>query len=271
MQIPEIELNQMVENILTSKKYRDQKIPPETVLDILGREIQLKTTKKAALQAARKKLHQVVAAYLGNPDYQEAVKGLQIAFASNDEKNIKQACKAILLQHTSTRERMEYVQEFYTAIFAKTGMPKSVLDLACGLNPFALPWMNLPANCAYHAYDIHAQRIQLINTFFKSSGRQALGYVRDILVNPPREHADVAFFFKEAHRMEKRRKGSNQFLWQAVNVDHLVVSLPIRSMGRKRDLTQSMRKLVYTITEKQPWEMEEIAFRDELVFCIKKG
>ena len=64
----------------------------------------------------------------------------------------------------------------------------------------------------------------------------ALAEVRDILVRPPQVEADAAFLFKEAHRLEKRRKGCNRALWSALKVKYLFVSLPRRSLDGKRDL-----------------------------------
>ena len=46
----------------------------------------------------------------------------------------------------------------------------SILDLACAMHPFAHPWMNLPPDCPYLAYDLHQPRVDLINHFFQTAG-----------------------------------------------------------------------------------------------------
>jgi len=47
--------------------------------------------------------------------------------------------------------RLPILEELYSRIFAETGVPNRVLDLACGLHPFGLPWMGLPETATYHA------------------------------------------------------------------------------------------------------------------------
>ena len=61
-----------------------------------------------------------------------------------DRAAIKEFCLEILARHDSTRERIPYLSEFYEAILEIAQTPRIILDLACGLNPFALPFMGLP-------------------------------------------------------------------------------------------------------------------------------
>ncbi len=44
----------------------------------------------------------------------------------------------ILKTHSSTKERLTAYPSLYKRIFDITGKPSSILDLACGLNPFSL-------------------------------------------------------------------------------------------------------------------------------------
>jgi len=89
-------------------------------------------------------------------------------------------------------------------------------------------------------------------------------------VNPPEIKSDVAFFFKEAHRLEQRRKGANRELWQAIKVDTLLVSLPVSSLSGQHDLSGQMRRLVENAIQGLSWSIQEIKMVNELVFCIKK-
>jgi 16S rRNA (guanine(1405)-N(7))-methyltransferase len=147
-----------------------------------------------------------------------------------------------------------------------------VLDLACGLNPFALPWMGLPATTRFFAYDIHPARIELIDEFLRLSGHEPLAEVRDILVRPPEVEADAAFLFKEAHRLEKRQKGCNHKLWAALKVKYLFVSLPRRSLDGQRDLRERMQALVAASISAQDWaERGELDFPGETVYWMKKA
>ena len=71
--------------------------------------------------------------------------------------------------------------------------------------------------------------------------------------------------------MDQRRKGSNRILWEALQVNTLLVSLPCRDIGKTHDLSERMRSLVMENLQGKSWPVEEIAFEDEIVFCIHKG
>ena len=255
--------------ILQSHKYRDLNLPPETIQDLIEQESLRYPDSKSMQESVRQKLHQLTALYLGDPDYEKELEELQNLTGQTD---LNTFARRMLTAHTSTRERLPYLQEFYRTLFQQVGTPHSILDLACGLNPFALPMLDLDRNVTYCAYDIHQPRMNLLNSFFrKTDYPQAHAEQRDILVSPPTQKAEVAFFFKEAHRMDQRRKGSNRVLWEALQVIILLVSLPCRDIGKTHDLSERMRNLVMENLQGKPWPVEEISFEDEIVFCIYKG
>ena len=255
--------------ILQSRKYRDLHLPLETIQDLIEQESQRYPNPKNMQESVRQKLHQLTALYLGDPDYEKALEELR---GIQDKADLEAFAERMLNAHTSTRERLPYLQAFYQMLFQTVGTPHSILDLACGLNPFALPWMGLNRNVTYYAYDIHLPRVNLLNAFFeKIDFPQAHAEQHDILVNPPTQKAEVAFFFKEAHRMEQRRKSSNRILWEALQVDTLLVSLPTRDIGKTHNLLERMRNLVMETIQGKNWQVEEILFEDEIVFCIHKG
>ena len=264
------DLDALLAKIQSSKKYQDLGVPEETLRDLLEQELARHNKPAEALKSARAKLHNIMAPYLGDPDYEQAAADLRQAFANGPEI-VKATCAEILRQHDSTRERLAYLEDFYTGIRSVCAQPHSVLDLACGLNPFALPWMGLPEDCRFYAYDIHPARVALLNEFLRLSGREPLAEVRDVLVRPPEIEAEAAFLFKEAHRMEKRQKGCNRSLWAALKVHFLFVSLPNRSLDGRRDLRERMRALVDNSIDPQDWiERGELDFPGETIYWMRK-
>jgi 16S rRNA (guanine(1405)-N(7))-methyltransferase len=256
---------------LFERKYRGIDLPEATLRSLLDQELPHYRSRKDAVKAVRKKLHNIIAPYLGDPDYPAAAAALDAAFASGESSAVRAACADILNSHASTRERQPIVEEFYQRIFAFTGKPQTILDLACGLNPFAFPWMGLPNSVQYYAYDLHHPRIGLINHYFRLQGLAPLAEAGDILVHPPQIRADVAFFFKEAHRFEQRQHGCNRAFWQALNVRYVLVSLPTQSLTGRFELIERQRRLVYGTLRGLPWQVTELQFETELVFCIEKG
>jgi 16S rRNA (guanine(1405)-N(7))-methyltransferase len=259
-----------VETVLTSRKYRDLNIPVETARELYDSAVSSGQSPKEAEKTLRQKLHNIVAPYLGDPDFTEAAGEMENAFSGNDMTRIWGFCLKMLNSHASTRERVEVLPDFYSRLFEVTGIPGSIFDLAAGMNPFSLPWMSLSEGSRYSAYDLNQPRINLVRKFLSLSGREPLAFHRDILIHPPEEKADMAYLFKEAHRMEQRQRGSTRKLIDAVNVAWFLLSLPTSSLQGKFDLTSRQRNLVQTIVAGSTWQVFEVPYKNELVFCILK-
>ncbi|HEY0604937.1 MAG TPA: hypothetical protein VGD58_18605 [Herpetosiphonaceae bacterium] len=265
-----LDVEAIVSEIMQSPKYKDRPIARETVRDLVVMELGHYKKEKDLVKAVRKKLHRIVAAYLGDPDYAAATLELSRAADSGSADQLREACARLLEVHLSTRERLPIYDQFYAGIFEVTGRPSSLMDVACGLNPLSFPWMRLPATTRYYAYDINQQRVDLLNHAFVLQGLAPLARVQDVLVEPPCEQADVAFLFKEVHRLEARQRGSSLRLLEALPVRWIAVSLPAQSSGGHHDLRDRHRQLMAGIVAGQPWASTELEFESELVFCIDK-
>lgn len=266
-----LDIELAVEEIMGSKKYRDLNIHAETVRDLVRVEMRHYKSRKEIVKAVRKKLHRIVATYLGDPDYAAAARELDAAFGQGDPAAERAACQRILAAHASTEERQSILGVFYPALFRVTGAPESLIDIACGLNPLSFPWMGLPGSLRYYAYDIHQERVAFINHYFRLQGLAPLAKVQDILVHFPEERVDLALVLKEVHTFERRRRGSSLPLLRALRARHLVVTLPIRNLTGRRDLAERHRQLFYDLVKDEPWRATEIEFENELAFCVDKG
>lgn len=272
MKKPGLSFADLAAEIQDSRKYRGVHIPLETLASLVADISMDEHDPKMIRKILREKLHHIVAPYLGDPDYPSASRELSLVFQNNTHDAVQSFCLRMLKIHASTRERIPVMSEFYKKIFSVIGVPNSIFDLACGLNPFAFPWMGLPLSVAYSAYDIHLPRIELLNQFFSGMKMAATAIHRDIISEPPDAPASVAFIFKEAHRMEQRQSGCSRVLWQKLPVDWLVVTLPAVSLTGRHDLIEKHRILVEKAIAGSPWTLTEFNIGDEMVFCIgKKG
>ncbi|MDF1519556.1 MAG: hypothetical protein RQ728_00990 [Brevefilum sp.] len=271
MNTSDFDIDTLIKRILDMKKYRDSGLNPDTIRDLILQEAPHQTSSKKLLKFVKRKLHNIVAPYLGEPDYEKLRDELkQIINTTPDSPEIKSFCETVLSEHASTAERLPYMEAFYIQLFQQTGIPHTILDLACGLQPLAFPWMGLPLSVKYHAYDIIQPRVDFINDFFETIGVAPLAENRDILVNPPDIKADLALIFKEAHRMEKRQPGCNRGLWAELDVKTLAVSLPTQDLSGTHSLLEQHRTLVLdNLTEGH--NVEEIVIENEIVFLIRKG
>lgn len=91
-------------------------------------------------------------------------------------------------------------------------------------------------------------RIDAINYFISKLEYGGGGIHQDIFVSPPQEKFDVVFFFKEAHRFEKRKKGCLQRFLSSFNANVIVVSLPIMDLSGTYDLSSKHDALVLSAT-----------------------
>lgn len=263
--------------IKQSKKYGDTS---EATIRQLAEEAARQHKKpKAAIKAVRARLHSIMAPYLGDPEYAAMARQLSEAFAANDQERINQLCLASLDAHLSTRERLPIMADFYRQIFAVTGQPSAILDIACALNPLALRWM-YPVNgerlsvigerLKFYAYDIHEPRIDFINHYFQLEGLEPLARVQDVAMQFPQEQADVALFLKEMPRFTRNYGDLGRPLLQSLNARWLVISYPSISTHGGRNLTSRYRDFMHQLIAGLNWPITELLFEGELVFIIEK-
>jgi 16S rRNA (guanine(1405)-N(7))-methyltransferase len=265
------EIEQLIDSLKQSRKYgaTHEATIRELVLAESGHYKKAKQVEKAV----RKRLHSIMAPYLGDPEYERATRELTAVFATNDPAQIKACCHDLLHDHLSTRERLPILDDFYRQIFAVTGRPRSLLDIACGLNPLAYRWMGLagaPEPVHFYAYDIHAPRIDLINHYFGLEGLPALARLQDVAIDPPQETADLALFLKELPRFA-RNYGSDlaRTFLHSLNVRWLVVSFPTVSTHGGRSLVERYRDYFNELID-PAWPVTELLFDSELVMIAEK-
>ena len=269
MTIDETAVDTVVAAIKQSRKYRDTS--EETIRQLAVEAVIEHKKAKPAEKAVRKRLHSIMAPYLGDPDYETARALLTDTFVTGDEKIIRAACRDLMYTHLSTRERLPILDTFYHDIFAVTGPPRRLLDVACGLNPLAFPWMGLaPVGTDFIAYDIHEPRVDFLNHYFILQGLPPLAYVKDVAVGAPTESGDVALFLKEMPRFERNYPGRGRALLDAIDARWLVVSFPTISTHGGRNLTNRYREFFHQIIEGSGWPTTELLFDTELVFCAYK-
>ncbi len=258
----------VVTAVKQSKKYGDTS--EETIRELAEEAVRQHKKSKAAIKAVRAKLHSIMAPYLGDPDYGLQAERLSAAFAAGDEQLIEAICTDCLDAHLSTRERLPINRAFYEQIFAITGKPESLMDIACALNPLAYRWMGLENSPRFYAYDIHEPRIAFINHYFQLEGLAPLAKIQDVAMQFPQERADVALFLKEMPRFERNYHGKGRPLLEALNVNYIVLSYPAISTHGGRNLTKRYREFMNQLIAGHDWPLTELLFADELVCIVDK-
>lgn len=262
-------LTDLIEETKTSRKYREMDLPENFLLDLASQAAKIASTPAEIKTIFRKNLHNVIAPYLENIDYpQETLRLINEPEILND---LPAYCLSVMKKHASTRERIPWLVEFFGVIEEQIGRPKLVLDLACALDPLSLPWLKLAPEPTFLAFDVNGARISYLNQLFAAAFPFSKAIQQDIFVDPPCEKADCAFFFKEAHRLEKRQPGATARLLQQLNVDVIVLTLPATDLARHHSLENYHTQLVEKAVQGQSFFFEKIRVGDELLFFIRKG
>ncbi|MFQ6041286.1 MAG: 16S rRNA methyltransferase, partial [Candidatus Poribacteria bacterium] len=198
------------------------------------------------------------------------------------ETEIKEACRRVLMLHTSTQERIPVLEKFYESIFDVTGQPQIVIDIACGLNPLTIPWMGLEETAQYFACDIDENTVDFIRRYLKLTGLKSMALVQDAIVQPPTLEADVALLFKTIPCLEQQEKGCSIRLIEALQAKHIVISFPVKSVGGKsKGMPANYERMLYDLirgkdcslrspTPSAYGQVTKLLFETELVFVIYK-
>jgi 16S rRNA (guanine(1405)-N(7))-methyltransferase len=262
-------LEELVRSVVESQKYRA--VSEDLVRRIGRRELAARRSLKEAVKATRNKLHQVAGAYLdGRPDYAAWAEQLAVAAQAGD-RELQQACLRIMQHHASTRERAGILGTFYTAALADLPPVRSVLDVACGLNPLAIPWMPLAPDVAYYACDIYADMMAFLNDFFRLAGLHGQAQVCDLVDSPPQHPVDLALVLKALPPLEQLDKRAGLNLLRALNAEYLLVSFPARSLGgRDKGMIEHYASRFLALAAAEGWPVKRFEFATELAFLVRK-
>jgi len=269
MDVSTADVDEIVCAVLAARKYHA--VCPDTVRRIAEGELIKRGSVPKALKGTKSRLHQVYSAFEGAIDYGEAHRRLKTAYDTGSGSAIRDACRRVLRLHSSTRERLPILDTFYPEIWGMTGIPNILIDLGCGLNPLALPWMSLPHGARYYAYDIDAPRIEFLNRYFSLIGSPPLAAWQDVLCRPPETEADVALLLKTSPTLERQEKKGTLRLLQALKAPAVVVSFSVKSLGGKHKgmAAHYERQFLSTVAD-ESWQVTKLAFETELVFVVKR-
>ena len=265
------QIDWLIEAVLASSKYKS--IDVDFIRYIAMQELSRHSNLKEAIKSTKNKLHQVGGAYqTSTPRYSVWLDELKFAKRSGNEGHFLDTCKWIMQYHSSTRERLLILEQFYSTIFAHLPPINSVIDIACGLHPLAIPWMPLAEHVQYFAYDIYEDMIGFLNDSLSLMPVQGSGKVSDVIHSCPTQKVDMAFILKAIPCLEQVDKSAGLRLLETINADHLVVSFPAHSLGGKnKGMATNYKSIFYKQVAHKPWSIQRFEFPGELVFLVDKS
>jgi 16S rRNA (guanine(1405)-N(7))-methyltransferase len=261
------DLDQVVSTVASSKKYR--MVCPDTIRRIAQAELASHHSIKVATKATKRRLHQVYGAFETGSDLEVAYQRLEDAYRTGQTGPVQAVCRQLLAGHSSTRERLSVLEQFYPEIWTITGHPASILDVGCGLNPLAWPWMDLPPSVRYIALDIDRARVSFLNRYLKLAGLEPAARCQDVLAHAPADEVDVALLLKMSPTLERQQAGATLDLIGRLRSRFVVVSYAVRSLGgREKGMVDHYRRQFSTWAAERNWPVETRGFESELVFVV---
>jgi 16S rRNA (guanine(1405)-N(7))-methyltransferase len=264
------QLDELVAAVLVSPKYRH--IAPGFVRSIGSRELAKRRTWKEAVKATKNKLHQVAGAYLeAGTQYAAWLDELEQTSRSGNREGFLKACAQVMSYHSSTKERIALLDHFYATTLAGLPPIHSILDVACGLNPLAIPWMPLAEDADYYAVDIYQDMADFLNGFMALVPVRGHAQAGDVLQGSPPKPADVALVLKSVPCLEQVDKSAGRRLLDTLDAAHLLVSFPVHSLGgRSKGMAATYEAHFHQLVAGRGWRIERFEFTTELVFRVSK-
>ena len=264
------QLDQLVNAVLKSLKYRN--VCEDLIRNIGRRELSKRKNLKIAVKSTKNKLHQIGGVYfLKKPNYDFWLEKLRKAKKSGNEDLFRKTCAEIMSYHYSTRERLNILDQFYEQIFSLLPSVQSIMDVACGFHPLAIPWMPMSEKVKYYAYDIYKDMISFLNEFIAINNVQGYAEVRDVVQHAPEINADLAFILNTIPCLEQIDKMAGLKILEAINANFLAVSFPAKTLGGKeKNMLKHYETRFNKLTQEKDWVIQRLEFGSELVFLITK-
>lgn len=266
-----VSLEDVLTQVRASRKYAD--MDEALIRAIALHEIAKAQSLKETVKATRNKLHQVGSAFQEAAiPYTRLVRELDELPSDLADPVTRTSLKSFMQYHTSTRERLLILEDFFQQTLASLAPVHSVVDIACGLNPLALPWMPVAEDVHYTACDIYGEMSRFINRFFTKFEINGLAITCDVTQSIPQEAVQLALILKTIPCLEQLDKQAGFRLLESMPAKHMLVTFPAHSLGgRSKGMVQNYEAHFRELVAGKPWAIQRFEFPGELAFLVHKA
>ena len=264
------EIQQLITFVRKKKKY--QQIDTGLIEEIAWQELNKGRKHKETQKAILAKLHQVGAAYFEQtPEYAMWKETLSALSDDLQAQTTRDYCIRLMAHHHSTHERQYILEDFFQETLAAIQPIPSILDLACGLNPLALPWMPIERNVHYFGCDIFrdmAYFLQVFANHFHVQGSFETCNVFDLHFP---QKVKVAFLLKTLPCLEQVKKGFAPDLLRSIPAEYILVSYPVTSLsGKSKGMQETYTEHFHALISELGWPYKAFTFSSEIAFLVEK-
>ncbi|MEA4812143.1 MAG: hypothetical protein VB108_06210 [Anaerolineaceae bacterium] len=257
--------------ITKSPKYRQMN--PHLVRRIAEEEAARQPKVALAVKSARTRLHQLVGAYYDKTTIYAQLQNYLKSLPNNSADSLKAFAKKAMPLHASTQERLPFIESFYATCLAGIPAPSSVLDLGCGLNPLAIPFMPLAPAFTYIAVDALQPMVDFLNAYFAQTAVNGHAENIDLSAAYPTLEADMVIMLKLIPLLDQMDRTLAPRLLQSLNARSILVSFPLKSLGgNSKGMRPTYQKRFNELVEGlQSVQISQYNFPNEMAYLIRKG
>jgi 16S rRNA (guanine(1405)-N(7))-methyltransferase len=268
-QPPADDVDTVVQAVLQAPKYAH--LDAALVRAVSQRELTTRRSVKAATKGAKSKLHQIGAAYYRSPArYAQWEHQLQKAALAGPTE-LREACRGVMAHHASTFERLPILDTFYHQLLGDLPPIRSVLDLACGLNPLAIPWMPLAAGATYQPLDIYGDLSAFLARILPLLGVAPMASTWDLTLGAPPQAADVALLLKTLPCLDQLDASAGCRLLAGIRAPVVLLSYPAASLGgESRGRSAHYDRQFDRLELVDAWHIERFRFATETVYRLQR-
>jgi 16S rRNA (guanine(1405)-N(7))-methyltransferase len=266
----EFKVSDFLVKVQGKSKYKN--IHPDLVVSLIEEEMVKRSSEKEIIKAVTGKLHQIGAAYFQQkPAYDDWSVRLASCPGNVHSDEVKTFCAEMMACHSSTNERLPILKTFFKETLQSIAPVESVIDLACGLNPLAIPWMPLTRNATYYGCDIFSDMTGFLNEFYDHMNLIGEFITCDLTEMQIPYKAKVAFLLKTLPCLEQIEKGISLDMLDRVPADHLLISYPVRSLGgHAKGMGKTYETQFNEMATAKGWKFKRFEFETELAFLVSK-
>jgi 16S rRNA (guanine(1405)-N(7))-methyltransferase len=266
---PKVNLEALVAEVSKGPKYA--LIDPHLVRQIATEESTRQPKISLAVKSTRTRLHQLVGAYYDKPTTYAQLHELLKNLPTISSESLKTFALQAMPLHASTAERLPFVADFYRVSLQNLNPISSVLDLGCGLNPLAIPFLPLAEKFTYEAKDVLLPLIDFLNMYFGKVGVQGKARLLDLSTQIPEQEVDLVIMLKLIPLLDQIDKGIASRLLQGLKAKAMLISFPLKSLGgRGKGMLITYQKRFEALSVGLNAKIDEYSFPNELVYLVRK-
>ncbi|RJO70851.1 hypothetical protein D5S18_27065 [Nocardia panacis] len=208
-----------------------------------------------------------------------AMAGLTALSADSTAAERAAAIRAITTSHISTAERLDHIDEFFDAVFARTGAVDTVIDVGCGVLPLLFPLDDARGAAVRQlwAVDTDKAAIAAVTAYAELRGDDRIRPFRwdladgwDALTTQGLTRCEVGLLLKVVPVVARRNPSLLEALADTP-ADRLVVSGSRTAMAKKQNIERRETGVLRRFFRDFGFtEVDEFQTEDEVCFVVER-